>query len=74
VLASPLEFAAEPSRFGVDLYNQREAIESSFGEMTMRGLDHLPPWVRCPRRVARRTAGKILLYLLRLAKKNGLMT
>lgn len=74
VLASPLEFAGQPNLFGVALYNQREAIESSFGEMTMMGLDHLPAWVRGPRRVARWTAGKILLYLVRLAKKKGLMT
>jgi hypothetical protein len=74
VLASPLEFAGQPDRFGVALYNQREAIESGFGEMTMMGLDHLPAWVRGPRRVARWTAGKILLYLIRLAKKKGLMT
>ncbi len=74
VLASPLEFAGQPDRFGIGLYNQREAIESGFGELTMMGLDHLPAWVRGPRRVARWTAGKILLYLIRLAKKKGLMT
>ncbi len=73
VLASPLEFAGEPGRFGVALYNQREAIESGFGELAMMGLHHLPAWVRGPRRVARWTAGKILLYLIRLAKKKGLM-
>ena len=72
VLASPLEFAGQPDRFGVALYNQREAIESGFGELTMMGLNHLPAWVRGPRRVARWTAGKILLYLIRLAKKKGL--
>jgi hypothetical protein len=73
VLASPLEFAGQPNLFGVGLYNQREAIESSFGELTMMGLDHLPAWVRGPRCVARWTIGKILLYLVRLAKKKGLM-
>lgn len=73
VLASPLEFAGEPGRFGVALYNQREPIESSFGELTMMGLDHLPAWVRGPRRVARWSAGKIVLYLIRLAKKKGLI-
>jgi hypothetical protein len=73
VLASPLEFAGQQDLFGVTLYNQREAIESSFGEMTLMGLDHLPAWVRGPRRVARWTAGKILLYLIRLAKKKGLI-
>ena len=73
VLASPLEFAGQPDLFGVKLYNQREAFESSFGELTMMGLDHLPAWVRGPRRVARWTAGKILLYLIRLAKRKGLM-
>jgi len=73
VLASPLEFAGRPNLFGVALYNQREPIESSFGELTMMGLDHLPFWVRGPRRVARWAAGKILIYLVRLAKKKGLM-
>lgn len=73
VLASPLEFAGQPGLFGMTLYNQREPIESSFGEMTMMGLDHLPAWVRRPRRVARWSAGKILLYLIRLKKKKGLM-
>jgi hypothetical protein len=73
VLASPLEFAGQPDRFGVALYNQREAIESSFGGLSMMGLDHLPAWVRGPRRVARWTAGKIILYLIREAKRKGLI-
>lgn len=74
VLASPLEFTGQPNLFGVALYQQRESIESSYGEMTMMGLDHLPAWVRHPRRVARWSAGKILFYLIRLAKKKELMT
>jgi hypothetical protein len=73
VLANPLEFAGQPSRFGVALYNEREAVESGFGEMSLMGLDHLPAWVRGPRRVARWTAGKILLYLVRNAKRKGLI-
>jgi hypothetical protein len=73
VLASPLEFAGQPNLFGVGLYNQREAIESSFGGLTMMGVGYLPPWVRGPRRVARWTAGKILLFLVRDAKRKGLI-
>lgn len=73
VLVSPLEFAGEPGRFGIALYNQRAAIESSFGGLAMMGLDHLPTWVRGPRRVARWTAGKILLFLIRAAKNKGLI-
>lgn len=60
--------------FGVELYNQREAVESSFGELTQMGLSHLPPWVRGPRRVAIWCASKLLLFLCRLAKKKGLMS
>ena len=73
VLASPLEFCGTPGRFGTALYNQREAIESGFGELTIRGLNYLPAWVRGPRRVALWTAGKLLLHTLRCALRKGLM-
>jgi hypothetical protein len=59
--------------FGRELYNQREAVESSFGELSQMGLSHLPSWVRGPRRVAMWCAAKILIYLCRLAKKKGLI-
>jgi hypothetical protein len=74
VLASPLEFAGTPGRFGIQLYNQREAIESGFGELTIYGLNYLPAWIRGPRRVALWTAGKLLLHLIRCALRKGLMT
>ena len=62
------------SSFGTELYNQREAVESSFGELSQMGLNHLPSWVRGPRRVALWCAAKLLVYLCRLAKKKGLMS
>jgi hypothetical protein len=72
MLASPLEKCGEVNRFGVQLYNCREAAESCFGEMTTHGLNYLPTWVRGPRRVARWTAGKIALHLLRGIQRKGL--
>jgi hypothetical protein len=73
MLDSPLEHCGLKSDFGCNLYNRRESIESCFGEMSLMGLHYLPAWVRGPRRVALWTAGKILAYLCRLAKKTGLM-
>ena len=55
--------------FGRALYAQRQRIESAFGGLATAGLDHLPAWVRRPRRVARWVAGKILLSLCRLNQK-----
>lgn len=74
VLASPLEFAGQPGRFGVNLYNRREAIESCYGELTLMGLHYLPAWARGPRRVALWTAAKILLHQCKCASRKGLMT
>jgi hypothetical protein len=76
MLDSPLEHCSGGMRnpFGCELYNQREAVESCFGTMAIMGLNHLPAWVRGPRRVALWTASKILLYLCRDAKKKGLIT
>jgi hypothetical protein len=71
LLASPLEKCGQVNQFGVALYNCREAAESGFGELTMLGLDHLPAWVRRPRRVALWTAGKIALHLLRDLQRKG---
>ncbi|HEV7300421.1 MAG TPA: hypothetical protein VGN72_13725 [Tepidisphaeraceae bacterium] len=72
-LASPLEFAGQPGRFGVSLYGQRGAIESCYGELTTMGLHYLPAWSRGPRRVALWTAAKVLLYQCRCAIRKGLM-
>jgi hypothetical protein len=74
MLDSPLEHCGMKDGFGRALYDCREAIESCFGEMSIMGLNYLPAWVRGPRRVALWTAGKILLYLCRLAQKKRLTT
>lgn len=73
LLDSPLQHCGLESQFGIELYNQREAVEGCFGELSMMGLNYLPAWVRGPRRVALWTAGKILLHLCRRGKKQGLM-
>jgi hypothetical protein len=70
---SPLQSCGIIGGFGAELYNQREAVESSFGELSQMGLSHLPSWVRGPRRVALWCAAKILIYLCRLAKKKRVM-
>jgi hypothetical protein len=74
LIDSPLETCGEPSAFGSALYGFRQRIESAFGEMTLKGLGALPAWVRGARRVALWAAAKVLLYLWRLAQKEGLMT
>ena len=58
--------------FGRDLYAGRQRVESCFGGLAMAGLDHLPTWVRGPRRVALWAGGKILLSLVVMARKQGL--
>lgn len=70
---SPLAACGLEPGFGRDLYNFRQRVESGFGGLTFAGLGPLPPWVRGPRRVARWTAGKILIFLCRAAVKQGLM-
>jgi hypothetical protein len=74
LLDNPLKHCGLKGGFGMKLYHRRETIESCFGELSMMGLNYLPAWARGPRRVALWTAGKILLYMCRLAKKQGLMT
>jgi hypothetical protein len=72
LLASPLEFCGEPNQFGINLYNLRERAESTFGELSLNGLNYLPGWVRGPRRVALFTAAKLLLHALRYIQRKGL--
>lgn len=73
LLASPMELACgRPNAFGVALYDAREQIESGFGELSMRGLNYLPAWVRGPRRVALFTAAKLALHAERCAQRAGL--
>jgi hypothetical protein len=74
MLDSPLEKCGLQGDFGRQLYNCRQRIESGYGGLTFLGLDHLPPWVRGPRRVALWAVGKILIYLTREAKNKGLIT
>jgi hypothetical protein len=71
---SPLETCGQPSAFGAAVYCFRQRIESAFGGLTGQGLGALPAWVRGPRRVALWAAAKVVLYLWRLAKKEGLTT
>jgi hypothetical protein len=73
LLDSPLEKCGLKSEFGSNLYNRRTAIESGFGELSLMGMNYLPAWVRGPRRVAVWCAAKLLIYLCRLATKQGLM-
>lgn len=72
LLASPLERCGEPNQFGIALYNVREQAESCFGELSMKGLNYLPAWVRGPRRVALFTAAKLILQAMRCLKRKGL--
>ena len=69
---SPLETCGQPSAFGAAVYGFRQRIESAFGGLTAQGLGPLPAWVRGARRVVLWAAAKIVLYLWRLAKKQGL--
>lgn len=73
LLDSPLKHCGEQSVFGRQLYNQRVAIESCFGELSMLGLDHLPHWVRRPRRVARWVAAVLIIYLAKNANRRKLL-
>ena len=72
MLDSPLEKCGLEPEFGRELYNGRQQVESGYGGLTMLGLHFLPAWVRGPRRVALWAAGKILISLVRNAKKKGL--
>jgi len=72
LLASPLERCGEPNAFGLALYNARESAESCFGELSLRGLNYLPAWVRGPRRVALWAAAKLTLHAQRCAQRLGL--
>lgn len=72
LLDGPLKKAGEPNRFGRALYAQRQRIESGFAGLASQGLGPLPGWVRTPRRTAMWAAGKILISLVKLAKKQGL--
>lgn len=71
LLASPLERCGESNRFGIALYNVREQAESCFGELSIKGLNYLPAWVRGPRRVALFTAAKLVLQALRCVVRQG---
>lgn len=70
LLDSPLGHCGQPSRFGQELYNQRVAIESCFGELSYLGLDHLPAWVRRPTRVARWVGAVLILHLVKNAHRH----
>jgi hypothetical protein len=72
LLASPLERCGQPNAFGVALYNARESAESCFGELSIRGLNYLPAWVRGPRRVALWTATHLALQASRCVDRYAL--
>lgn len=59
------------SRFGVELYAKRTAIERSFSAMagSRVGLDSLPPWVRTLARVRLWVDAAIVFYVLFAATK-----
>ena len=52
--------------FGPAMYARRTTIERTFSRMAASaiGLDHLPPFVRTPRRVRLWVQGKLILYSL----------
>jgi hypothetical protein len=60
-----------PNTFGPAMYAQRTTIERIFARMASSrvGLDHLPPFVRTPRRVQLWVQGKIILYSLHRNKE-----
>lgn len=64
-LAQAAGLPRDPKTFGQALYAQRGRIERCFGTLSMSGLDHLPTWVRGPRRVATWVAAKLLLHATR---------
>jgi hypothetical protein len=72
MLDTPLRACGLRGAFGSALYDCRQRIESCFGGLSMSGLDHLPTWVRGPRRVALWAGGKILASLVVTARKQGL--
>jgi hypothetical protein len=74
--ADPLaKCGSTAERFGQALVRTRGAIERRLGAWTSAagGLGPLPNWVRRPRRVARWIWGKLLIYHVRLALKQGLI-
>ena len=72
LLDTPLKACGLRGAFGQALYACRQRVESCFGGLAMSGLDHLPTWVRGPRRVALWAGGKILVSLVAMAQKQGL--
>ena len=72
MLDSPLEKCGLEPKFGKELYNGRQPVESGYGGLTMQGLHYLPAWARGPRRVALWAAGKVLLHTLRCAIRQRL--
>lgn len=72
LLDTPLRACGLQGEFGHALYDCRQRVESCFGGLSMSGLDHLPTWVRGPRRVALWAGGKILISLVDMAQKQGL--
>lgn len=72
LLDSPLKTCGLRGDFGRALYDCRQRVESCFGGLSMSGLDHLPTWVRGPRRVALWAGGKILISLIAMVKKQKL--
>lgn len=70
---NPLAACGQASSFGQDLLHGRGGVERRFGQHgnVGGGLGPLPDWVRRPRRVALRVAGKLLLDMLRALFKRG---
>lgn len=64
-LLNPLLHRGAEESFGQSLMRERTGIERAFGHMAMLGLNHLPPWVRRPHRVAAWVAGKLIFYMMR---------
>lgn len=64
-LLNPLLHREGRKSFGQFLMRERTGIERIFGHAAMLGLNHLPPWVRRPHRVAAWVAGKLIFYMMR---------
>jgi hypothetical protein len=70
--ADPLKHCGERDLFAASIRHERAEIERNFGNATMSGLTHPPPWVRRPRRLATWTAAKLALRMMRQLEIEGL--
>jgi hypothetical protein len=63
---SPLRHAGVKKTFGSKLLHDRGQVERMLGHAAMLGLNHLPPWVRTPHRVALHVEAKLIFATHRM--------